>query len=151
MRVTIATLWFCMLLVGIDITLLRYIPTNDKTWLDLMALPSVTPNLLGDDSLSTFDVLVIGSGASGATVARTLAKAGQTVLVLEAGPNYFPALDDPAGLSPPLFANDEHEPDARLAAAPQLLRRRHLSREDPLRVAGSASEQLVAFDAAWKE
>lgn len=72
-----------------------------------MALPSVTPNILGDDSLTQFDVCIIGSGAGGSTVARTLAKAGQRVLILEAGDNYFPKLDDPAGLAPPLFSNDE--------------------------------------------
>jgi gluconate 2-dehydrogenase alpha chain len=63
--------------------------------------------VLGDDSLSAFDVIIIGSGAGGATVARTLARAGQKVLVLEIGDNYFPGLDDPAGLHPPLFSNDE--------------------------------------------
>lgn len=72
-----------------------------------MALPSVTPNVLGEDTLATFDVVVIGSGAGGSTVARTLARAGQKVLVLEAGDNFFPLLDDPAGLAPPLFSNDE--------------------------------------------
>jgi gluconate 2-dehydrogenase alpha chain len=72
-----------------------------------MALPSVTPNVLGDDALAAFDAIVIGSGAAGSTVARTLAQAGQKVLVLEAGDNYFPGLDDPAGLRPPLFSNDE--------------------------------------------
>ena len=72
-----------------------------------MALPSVTANVLGDDSLASFDVIIIGSGAGGSTVARTLARAGQKVLILEAGNNYFPRLDDPAGLAPPLFSNDE--------------------------------------------
>jgi len=72
-----------------------------------VALPSVTPNILGDDSLTQFDVIVIGSGAGGSTVARTLANAGQRVLILEAGDNYFPKLDDPSGLAPPLFSNDE--------------------------------------------
>ena len=72
-----------------------------------MALPSTTPNVLGNDSLSQFDALIIGSGAGGSTVARTLANAGLKVLILEAGANYFPTLDDPAGLGPPVFANDE--------------------------------------------
>ncbi len=37
------------------------------------------------------DVVIVGSGAGGAVVARTLAEAGQRVLVLEEGP-YIPAL-----------------------------------------------------------
>jgi len=72
-----------------------------------MSLPSTTPGILGEASLSQFDAIVIGSGAAGSTVARTLARAGQTVLVLEAGSNYLPGLDDPSGLQPPLFSNDE--------------------------------------------
>ena len=72
-----------------------------------MAFPSVTANMLGNDSLSMFDTIVIGSGAGGSTVARTLAKAGQKVLVLEAGDNYFPGLDNPTALPPPVFSNDE--------------------------------------------
>ncbi len=82
-----------------------------------MALPSQTPNVLGNDSLSSFDAIVIGSGAAGSTVARTLAKAGQKVLVLEAGDNYFPGLDDPAGLRDPLFSNDELKLSVRMMIA----------------------------------
>jgi gluconate 2-dehydrogenase alpha chain len=82
-----------------------------------MALPSATPNVLGDDSLATFDAIVIGSGAAGSTVARTLAMAGQTVLVLEAGDNYFPGLDDPAGLGAPVFSNDELKLGVRMMIA----------------------------------
>ncbi|HEY4239508.1 MAG TPA: GMC family oxidoreductase [Kofleriaceae bacterium] len=63
--------------------------------------------ILGNSSLATFDAVIIGSGAGGSTVARTLAKAGQKVLVLEAGDNYFPGLDDPAQFPTPLFSNDE--------------------------------------------
>ncbi len=47
-------------------------------------------NHRGDLELET-DVLVVGSGASGAVVARTMAEAGFRVLVLEEGP-YIPAL-----------------------------------------------------------
>ena len=72
-----------------------------------MALPSTTPNILGNAALTAFDTIVIGSGAAGSTVARTLAKAGQRVLILEAGDNYFPGLDTPDALPAPLFSNDE--------------------------------------------
>jgi gluconate 2-dehydrogenase alpha chain len=72
-----------------------------------VALPSVTPNILGDDALAVFDTIVIGSGAAGSTVARTLALAGEKVLVIEAGNNYFPGLDRASELPAPLFSNDE--------------------------------------------
>nr|HEX4312952.1 GMC family oxidoreductase [Kofleriaceae bacterium] len=78
-----------------------------------MALPSVTPNVLGDDSLSTFDTIIVGSGAGGSTVARTLANAGHKVLILEQGNNYYPSLDDPNGLLAPLFSNDELKLEVR--------------------------------------
>jgi ribulose 1,5-bisphosphate synthetase/thiazole synthase len=42
-------------------------------------------SLTGDQRLDA-DVVVIGSGAGGAVVARTLAEAGRSVLVLEEGP-----------------------------------------------------------------
>ena len=48
-----------------------------------MALPSVTTNVLGDDSLAVFDTIVIGSGAGGATVAHTLAKAGHKLVLFD--------------------------------------------------------------------
>lgn len=84
-------------------------------------LPSATPNVLGDDSLSAFDVIIIGSGAGGSTVARTLAKAGQRVLILEQGDNRFPGLDDPAGLPPPTFSSDEVKLSARALIAQDAL------------------------------
>jgi gluconate 2-dehydrogenase alpha chain len=73
------------------------------------ALPSRVEGVLGDPTLDRFDAIVIGSGAGGAAVARTLALVGgMRVLVLEHGPNYFPGLDDPAPDMPrPLFSNDE--------------------------------------------
>ena len=40
MRVSISTIGFCALLVGLDFAVLRYVPTNDRTWLDFIALPS---------------------------------------------------------------------------------------------------------------
>ncbi|MGZ5153517.1 MAG: GMC family oxidoreductase N-terminal domain-containing protein, partial [Burkholderiales bacterium] len=52
-------------------------------------------SVLGNHSLDHFDVLVIGSGASGSAVAAMLCKHGQRVLVLEGGPNCFLGLDDP--------------------------------------------------------
>jgi choline dehydrogenase-like flavoprotein len=67
----------------------------------------LTPQILGNTSLDRFDVLVIGSGASGGAVAAMLTRHGQKVLVLEAGPNYFPGIDQ-AGEQPyPQFGNDE--------------------------------------------
>ncbi len=70
-------------------------------------LPSRVPNVLGDTSLDRFDVVVIGSGAGGSAATRVLVEAGMNVCVLEAGPNYFRGLDDPAGLGEPLFSSDE--------------------------------------------
>lgn len=72
-----------------------------------MAFPSVTPGVLGDDSLDSFDALIVGSGAGGSAVAWVLAQAGWKVLILEAGGNYFPGLDHPGRLPWPLFSNDE--------------------------------------------
>ncbi len=45
------------------------------------------------DRLETVDVVVIGSGAGGATVAKELAQAGRSVLILERGGHYVPALE----------------------------------------------------------
>jgi choline dehydrogenase-like flavoprotein len=75
----------------------------------MSTLPSSVPGVLGNTSLSQFDVIIIGSGAGGSMAARTLAKVGgKKVLILEAGPNYFMGLDDPAPNRPvPLFSNDE--------------------------------------------
>jgi len=75
----------------------------------MSSLPSKVPGVLGNTSLSQFDVIIIGSGAGGSMAARTLtAVGGKKVLVLESGPNYFVGLDDPAAGKPaPLFSNDE--------------------------------------------
>jgi len=72
-------------------------------------LPSAVPGVLGNTSLAQFDAIIIGSGAGGSVAARTLTVVGgKKVLVLEAGPNYFLGLDDPAaGMPIPLFSNDE--------------------------------------------
>jgi choline dehydrogenase-like flavoprotein len=65
------------------------------------------PNILGNASLSKFDVIVIGSGAGGGPMAYILTKSGLKVLVLEAGPNRFNSLDDAKAQPVPLFSNDE--------------------------------------------
>ena len=78
--------------------------------------------VLGNSSLDRFDVLVIGSGAGGAAVAAALTKLGKSVLVLEAGANFFDGLDDPAAGQPvPRYSNDELK-----------LRRRFFIEPDPL-------------------
>ena len=75
----------------------------------MSTLPSAVPGVLGNTSLSQFDVIIIGSGAGGSMAARTLTVVGgKKVLILESGPNYFMGLDDPAPNMPvPLFSNDE--------------------------------------------
>jgi choline dehydrogenase-like flavoprotein len=73
-----------------------------------MGIPSSEANVLGNTDLDSFDAIVIGSGAGGATAAYVLATNGKKVLVLEAGDNYFQGLDDPDDGRPvPLFNNDE--------------------------------------------
>ncbi len=68
----------------------------------------MNPAIVGNSSLTHFDALIIGSGAGGSSVAAILTKFGKKVLVLEAGPNFFQGLDNPASGNPvPDFANDE--------------------------------------------
>ena len=66
---------------------------------------SSTP--VGNATITKFDVIVIGSGAGGAPVIHVLCAQGLKVLVLEAGPNRFDFLDDPAQQPVPRFGNDE--------------------------------------------
>ena len=63
--------------------------------------------VLGNRSLTRFDALIIGSGAGGSAAAHVLAKEGWKVLVLEAGNNYFPGLDQPGKLPWSDFSSDE--------------------------------------------
>ncbi len=62
---------------------------------------------VGNQSLAHFDVLVIGSGAGGGSIAHVLTRNGQNVLVLEAGSNWFSGLDDPTQPPSTVLANDE--------------------------------------------
>ena len=63
--------------------------------------------IYGNASLTSFDVLVIGSGAGGGPIAYLCTKHGMKVLVLEAGPNHYQYLDDPSHDPVSVFSNDE--------------------------------------------
>ncbi len=39
LRVSIATLAVCVLILAVDLAILRYFPTSDRAWLDLFAVP----------------------------------------------------------------------------------------------------------------
>jgi choline dehydrogenase-like flavoprotein len=80
-----------------------------------MTLPSSTPHVLGNTSLDRFDALIIGSGAGGSAAAHVLTQAGWKVLILEAGDNNFPGLDDPTpGMPVPRYGSDEIKQSVRL-------------------------------------
>ncbi|MFM8412463.1 MAG: GMC family oxidoreductase [Alphaproteobacteria bacterium] len=80
----------------------------------MASLPSRVPGVLGDTSLDRFDTVIVGSGAGGGIAARVLATNGLKVCILEAGPNWFPGLDDPAPGNPrPIFSNDEIKASVR--------------------------------------
>src|SRR4029450_6582200 len=80
-----------------------------------MGIPSSVLNVLGNTSLDSFDVLIIGSGAGGSARASGPHTAGLKVLILEAGDNNFPGLDDPTpGMPVPRYGNDELKASVRL-------------------------------------
>ncbi|MFM7737560.1 MAG: GMC family oxidoreductase [Alphaproteobacteria bacterium] len=80
----------------------------------MASLPSRVPGILVDTSLDRFDAVIVGSGAGGGIAARVLATNGLKVCILEAGPNWFPGLDDPAPGNPrPIFSNDEIKASVR--------------------------------------
>ena len=62
---------------------------------------------VGNKALEKFDVLIVGSGAGGGSVAYACTKAGLKVLVLEAGANHFDSLDDASKQPTTRFSNDE--------------------------------------------
>ncbi|MBX3186825.1 MAG: GMC family oxidoreductase [Labilithrix sp.] len=66
----------------------------------------MSAKVLGNTTLTQFDVIVIGSGAGGCPVADVLTRFGKKVLVIEAGANHFEGLDDPRGYVT-RFSNDE--------------------------------------------
>jgi choline dehydrogenase-like flavoprotein len=67
----------------------------------------VSGTVFGNTALTSFDVLIIGSGAGGGPAAYILTKAGLKVLILEAGMNRFDGLDNPNVAPTPRFSNDE--------------------------------------------
>jgi choline dehydrogenase-like flavoprotein len=73
----------------------------------------MSARIVGNSALTTFDVLVIGSGAGAGPVAYLCAKNGLKVLVLEAGANHFDHLDDASQQPVPEFSNDELKDQVR--------------------------------------
>ncbi len=82
----------------------------------------MTTTVFGNSALTSFDVIVIGSGAGGGPMAYLLTKHGKKVLVLEAGENHFDHIDDPNQQPVPRHSGDEVkyrrrsfiDPDTRL-------------------------------------
>jgi choline dehydrogenase-like flavoprotein len=79
-------------------------PRTQESSADTMTLPSVTnqdaptaPAIHLSSRTESPDVVVIGSGAGGAVVAKELTEAGVNVVVLEAGRRYNPDKDYPTG------------------------------------------------------
>src|SRR3982750_4307949 len=80
-----------------------------------MGQPSAVANVLGNTNLEHFDAGIIGSGAGGSAAAYVLTSAGKNVLMIEAGDNNFPGLDDPTpGMPVPRHSNDELKASIRL-------------------------------------
>src|SRR4029077_19209670 len=88
-------------------------------------------DVLGNRSLTRFDFCIIGSGAGGGSVAHVLTAAGKNVLVLEAGGNPFPGLDDPTSLPRSLHSNDELKYGVRGFLYPDALLEPRTFRTDP--------------------
>jgi gluconate 2-dehydrogenase alpha chain len=70
-------------------------------------------DLLGNRSITHFDLCIVGSGAGGATAAHVLTAGGKNVLVLECGPLTHEHLDDPKHEPVPLHSNDELKDEVR--------------------------------------
>ena len=70
-------------------------------------------DVLGNRSLTHFDVCIIGSGAGGGTAAHVLTAGGKNVLVLEAGALTYQFLDDPKRAPVALHSNDEVKNEVR--------------------------------------
>lgn len=82
----------------------------------------MSADVVGNTSLTQFDVLVIGSGAGGGAAADVLTRNGLTVLVIEAGPNHFIGLDDPSPDNvKSTFSNDELKLERRAFIQPHAL------------------------------
>ena len=69
--------------------------------------------VLGNTSLSTFDVCIVGSGPGGSSAAWALTRAGKNVLVLEAGFNPWPGLGERDEPPLPQHSNDEVKYESR--------------------------------------
>ena len=78
-----------------------------------MATNSDAPEVLGNTSLSSFDVCIIGSGPGGSSAAFALTRGGKNVLVLEAGFNPWPGLGEQDTPPLPQHSNDEIKYESR--------------------------------------
>lgn len=87
-----------------------------------MNLSPKVPNVLGNTELSSFDVLIVGSGAGGSAAAWALTKNGLKVLILEAGDNYYEPVT--------LYSNDELKHVFRNFAMPDPLMEPRTFREN---------------------